>query len=149
MPRRERELRVLCKESSESVYTARCTGPACGTGAIVGRCLDYLILQNLRTTGCLHVVVLLQSLILLLFQECGDKAGLRKLIEKPVYNTIAIANLFKKALKPLLAAEEKISATLVHLYCMAVEFLDQPMTVDEMKAAFDSARSLMQRIMTQ
>ena len=77
----------------------------------------------------------------MLFQECGDKAGLRKLIEKPVYNTIAIANLFKKALKPLLAAEEKISATLVHLYCMAVEFLDQPMTVDEMKAAFHSAHA--------
>ena len=71
-------------------------------------------------------------------QECGGKAGLRKLIEKPVYDTIAIANMFKKALKPLIAADGKIShgAKLVpsHLYCMAVEFLDQPMTEDEMKA---------------
>ena len=91
--------------------------------------------------GCLHVVVLLQELILLCRQECGDKAGLRKLLEKPVCNTIAIANLFKKALKPLLAADEKISAKLVHLYCMAVEFLDQPMTEDEMKASFDSAHA--------
>ena len=91
--------------------------------------------------GCLHVVELSQSVILLLFQECGDKAGLRNLIEKPVFNTIAIANLFKKALRPLLAADEKTSAKLVHLYCMAVEFLDQPMTEDEMKAAFDSAHA--------
>ena len=91
--------------------------------------------------GCLHVVVLLQELILLCRQECGDKAGLRKLLEKPVCNTIAIANLFKKALKPLLVADEKISAKLVHLYCMAVEFLDQPMTEDEMKASFDSAHA--------
>ena len=82
-----------------------------------------------------------QSVMLLLFQECGDTAGLRKLIEKPVHNTIAIANLSKKALKPLLAADEKISAKLVHLYCMAVEFLGQPMTEDEMKAAFDSAHA--------
>ena len=37
--------------------------------------------------------------------------------------------------------EEKISAKLVYLYCMAVEFLDQPMTVDETKAAFDSAHA--------
>ena len=73
--------------------------------------------------------------------ECGDKAGLRKLLEKPVYNTIAIANLLKKALKPLMTADEKNSAKLVHLYCMAAEFLDQPMTVDEMKAAFDSAHA--------
>ena len=57
----------------------------------------------------------------------------------------AIANLFKKALKPLLADDEKISAKLVHLYiyCMAiyVEFLDQPMTEDEMEVAFDSAHA--------
>ena len=78
---------------------------------------------------------------MLLFQECGDKAGLRKLTEKPVYNTIAIASLLKKALKPLLTAEERTSAKLVHPYCMAVEFLGQPMTVDEMQAAFDSAHA--------
>ena len=77
----------------------------------------------------------------MLFQECGDKAGLRKLTEKPVYNTITIASLLKEALKPLLTAEEKISAKLVHLYCMAVKFLDQPMTADEMKVAFDSAHA--------
>ena len=69
---------------------------------------------------------MLQSLILLLFQEC---------------DTIATANLFKKSLKPLLTADKKTSAKPVHLYCMAVEFLDQPMAVDEMQAAFDSAHA--------